>query len=100
VASGAAIFCPTLAERVLTFFSTSSTVASPRPFSTLTDREYEIFDLIARGESNTVIAKRLVLSPKTIRNHISNIFAKLQIADRSQAIVLARRAGLGLDGGP
>jgi DNA-binding NarL/FixJ family response regulator len=98
VASGPAIFCPTLAERIITFFSTSSTVTSPRPFSALTDREYEIFDLIARGESNTVIAKRLVLSPKTIRNHISNIFTKLQITDRSQAIVLARRAGLGLDG--
>jgi DNA-binding NarL/FixJ family response regulator len=98
VASGAVIFCPTLAERMIAFFSTSRTAASPRPFSNLTDREYEVLDLIARGESNTAIAQRLVVSPKTVRNHISNIFAKLQITDRAQAIVLARRAGLGLDG--
>jgi DNA-binding NarL/FixJ family response regulator len=55
----------------------------------------EILDLIARGMSNREIASRLYLSPKTVRNHVSNVFLKLQVADRAQAIVRAREAGLG-----
>ena len=57
----------------------------------------EVLDLIARGRSNTEIARQLYVSPKTVRNHISNIFTKLQVADRAQAIVRAREAGLGRD---
>jgi DNA-binding NarL/FixJ family response regulator len=66
-----------------------------RPFPELTDRELEILDLIARGRSNTEISDALVLSPKTVRNHVSNVFAKLGARDRADAIVRAREAGLG-----
>ena len=69
-------------------------------FPELTSREHEVLDLIAAGRSNTDVAATLVLSPKTVRNHVSNIFAKLHVADRSAAIVKAREAGLGLHGGP
>jgi DNA-binding NarL/FixJ family response regulator len=64
-------------------------------FPQLTTREREVLDLIAAGRSNAELAATLVLSPKTVRNHVSNVFAKLQVADRAQAIVLAREAGLG-----
>jgi DNA-binding NarL/FixJ family response regulator len=67
----------------------------PLVFPELTDREREVLTLIAEGRSNTEIAARLVLSPKTVRNHISNIFNKLQVVDRAQAIIRAREAGLG-----
>jgi DNA-binding NarL/FixJ family response regulator len=63
----------------------------------LTEREREILNLIAAGSNNTAIAERLFLSAKTVRNHVSNIFSKLQVADRAQAIVRARKAGLGMD---
>ena len=66
-----------------------------RPFPQLTAREFEIVELIAEGFDNAAIARRLVLSPKTVRNHVSNVFAKLQVPDRPAAIVLARRHGLG-----
>ena len=59
------------------------------------DREREVLGLIAQGYNNEEIARRLVLSPKTVRNHVSNIFSKLQVADRAQAIVRAREAGIG-----
>jgi DNA-binding NarL/FixJ family response regulator len=95
VASGEAIFGPTIARRVLDYFSAPQIRGPAQVFPELTDREREVLDLIARGESNTAMAKRLTLSPKTIRNHVSNIFSKLQVADRSQAIVRARQAGLG-----
>jgi DNA-binding NarL/FixJ family response regulator len=64
----------------------------------LTDRELEVLDLIAAGLPNRAIARRLVVSDKTVRNHVSNIFTKLQAPDRSRAIVLAREAGLGTPG--
>jgi DNA-binding NarL/FixJ family response regulator len=64
-------------------------------FPELSDREREILDLIAQGASNAEIANRLVLSPKTVRNHVSNIFSKLQVADRAHAIIRGRDAGLG-----
>ncbi|MDP9470529.1 MAG: response regulator transcription factor [Chloroflexota bacterium] len=64
-------------------------------FPDLTEREREILGLIVQGQSNTEIAARLFLSTKTVRNHISSIFAKLQVTDRAQAIVRAREAGLG-----
>jgi len=77
--------------------------AAPRPstppdaFPELTGREHEILELIARHETNAEIAKRLYLSPKTVRNHVSNIFTKLQVTDLAQAIIRAREAGLGRD---
>jgi DNA-binding NarL/FixJ family response regulator len=64
-------------------------------FPELTDREREVLELIAQGRNNQEIAGVLFLSPKTVRNHVSNIFMKLHVADRAQAIVLAREAGLG-----
>jgi DNA-binding NarL/FixJ family response regulator len=64
-------------------------------FPQLTDREHEILDLLAQGQGNPSIATRLHISDKTVRNHVSNIFTELAVADRAQAIVRARRAGLG-----
>jgi DNA-binding NarL/FixJ family response regulator len=69
--------------------------APPQEFPQLTDREREVLDLVAQGRPNTAIAAKLGLSQKTIRNHVSNILTKLQVADRAQAIVQARDAGLG-----
>jgi DNA-binding NarL/FixJ family response regulator len=63
-------------------------------FPQLSQREREVLGLIAQGVNNAAIAERLYLSPKTVRNHISNIFSKLQVADRAEAIVRAREAGL------
>jgi DNA-binding NarL/FixJ family response regulator len=68
---------------------------TPTPFPELTTREREVLDLIAAGRSNHQIAQQLSLSGKTVANHISAIFAKLQVADRTQAILRARDAGLG-----
>jgi DNA-binding NarL/FixJ family response regulator len=91
VAAGEAIFSPTIASRVLTYFARPA----PTPlFPMLTEREREILVLIAQGKNNPTIARQLFLSPKTIANHVSNIFAKLQVADRSEAIIRARDAGL------
>ena len=95
VASGEFITSPGVARRVLTFFAGVSSERPPAPFPELTEREREILDLIAQGKNNPSIATQLFLSPKTVRNHISNIFAKLQVADRAEAIVRAREAGLG-----
>ena len=97
VASGEAHFGPEIAKRLMSFFSTPKPAAPSEAFPELTVRECEVLDLIAQGRSNTEIARRLFLSPKTVRNHISNIFTKLQVADRAQAIVRAREAGLGQD---
>jgi DNA-binding NarL/FixJ family response regulator len=95
VGGGEAIFSPASATRLIEFFSSPRPAASPHVFPELTDREREILDLIAQGQSNTEIAGRLVLSPKTVCNYVSNIFSKLQVADRARAIVRAREAGLG-----
>jgi len=66
-----------------------------RPFPQLTDREFDILQLLAEGLDNASIAGRLYLSPKTVRNHVSNVFAKIDAPDRPGAIVLAHRQGLG-----
>lgn len=96
VAEGEAHFGQEIARRLMGFFSKPTT---PKEiFPELTPREGEVLNLIARGLSNTEISRRLYVSPKTVRNHVSNIFLKLQVADRSQAIVRAREAGLGRDG--
>ena len=94
VAAGGAVFGATLAQRIAEFFA-----AGPPPpadaFPQLTAREREILELLAAGRSNAQIAAALYLSPKTVRNNVSNVFAKLQVADRAEAIVRAREAGLG-----
>ncbi len=99
VGRGEAIFSPAVARRVIDFFTgvhaETQRDVPPRTFPELTAREREVLDLIAQGLSNPEIAARLYLSPKTVRNHVSNIFAKLQVADRAQAIIRAREAGLG-----
>jgi DNA-binding NarL/FixJ family response regulator len=95
VAAGEAVFGADVAARVLGALAEDRRAARAGPFPALTDREREILDLIAAGRSNTDIARRLVLSEKTVRNVVSNIFVKLQVADRAQAIVRAREAGLG-----
>ena len=96
VAGGQAVFGPPVARRIVDFFAGErrDTLARP-PFPELTPREREVLDLIAAGRSNAAIARELVISPKTVSNHISAIFAALQVADRATAIVRARRAGLG-----
>jgi DNA-binding NarL/FixJ family response regulator len=99
VASGEAIFGPAVARRVIEYFSAPQVPGPPLAFPELTEREREVLDLIAQGHNNEAIARRLVLSQKTVRNHVSNIFTKLQVADRAQAIVRARKAGLGRSSG-
>lgn len=94
VSRGEAIFGPAIAQRMIPYFSALAQSASAIAFPDLTEREREILHLMAQGESNTAIAKRLNLSLKTVQNHVSNIFSKLQVADRSQAIIRARDAGL------
>jgi DNA-binding NarL/FixJ family response regulator len=69
--------------------------AASRPFAELTQREFDILELVAQGLDNQAITRRLVLSPKTVRNHVSNVLTKLNVADRSHAIVLSRQRGLG-----
>jgi DNA-binding NarL/FixJ family response regulator len=93
VARGEAIFSRAVAERVLAFFATPRPV--PVAFPELTDRERQILSLIAAGHPNPSIARALALSPKTVANYVSAIFAKLQVADRAAAMVRAREAGLG-----
>jgi DNA-binding NarL/FixJ family response regulator len=95
VGSGEAIFSPAIAVRLIDFFAAPKPTAVPDAFPELTEREREILDLIAQGKSNADIANQLVLSPNTVRNYVSNIFSKLQVADRAHAILLARDAGLG-----
>jgi DNA-binding NarL/FixJ family response regulator len=97
VAGGEAHFGPEIARRLMGFFSAPKPAAPSEAFPELTAREAEVLDLIAQGLNNQDIARRLYLSPKTVRNHISNIFLKLHVADRAQAIVRAREAGLGGD---
>jgi DNA-binding NarL/FixJ family response regulator len=92
-ASGEIIFGAELAERMLGYFT--ATTAPPPVFPQLTERERQVLELVAQGRANPVIAARLGLSQKTVRNHVSNILTKLQVADRAQAIVHARDAGLG-----
>ena len=98
VANGEAIFAPAIAQRLITFFANPSPPVPPQIFPELTEREREILTLIAQGRSNMEIANRLALSEKTVRNHVSNIFNKLQVADRAHAIVKAREAGFAGDG--
>jgi DNA-binding NarL/FixJ family response regulator len=95
VSRGEAIFGPTVAQRIIEFFAAPRQAPIASAFPELTERELEVLDHIAAGHSNPDISHDLALSPKTVRNHVSNIFTKLQVADRAQAIVRARDAGLG-----
>lgn len=96
VARGEAIFGPGVAERVLGYLTRPLSARDDVVFPELTDRERDVLELLAGGHGNGDIARNLSLSPKTVRNNVSSIFAKLQVADRSEAIVRARRAGLGV----
>ncbi|WP_052394521.1 response regulator transcription factor [Kutzneria sp. 744] len=89
------IFGPSIARRVDALLSGGPEDLPNLPFPQLTDREREVLDLIAAGLANPQICDKLGLAVKTVGNHISSIFAKLQVADRAQAIVRARDAGLG-----
>jgi DNA-binding NarL/FixJ family response regulator len=99
VANGQALFGPAIAARMMSFFqglaARSRPVLPAHAFPELTDREREVLELIAQGLNNPQIAQRLVISPKTVRNHVTSIFSKLQVADRAEAIIQARDAGLG-----
>jgi DNA-binding NarL/FixJ family response regulator len=95
VASGESLFGPEIAQRLIGFFSNLEPTSRPELFPELTDREREVLGLIAEGLPNAEIAEKLVISMKTVRNHVSNIFSKLQVADRAQAAIRAREAGLG-----
>ena len=93
-------FGPEIARRLMGFFNspqTSPATHHQRAFPELTEREEEVLSLIAQGKSNQEIARELFVSLKTVRNHASNIFLKLQVADRAQAVIRAREAGLGYD---
>lgn len=92
VGHGEAIFSPAIAARMMTFFASRPTHA-PELFPDLTESERNVLRLMARGLANDAIAAQLAFSPKTVRNYISNIFSKLQVADRAQAIVRAHDAG-------
>jgi DNA-binding NarL/FixJ family response regulator len=95
VAHGESLFSPEIAERLMQFFANLKPAAGTEIFPELTAREREILALIAQGNTNADIAIKLSLSVKTVRNHVSNIFSKLQVADRVQAAIRAREAGFG-----
>lgn len=94
VANGEILLGPSVAARAVAYLS-GTRIGGAAPFPELTDREREVLDQVARGLDNLSVARRLNLSPKTVRNHLSNILTKLQVTDRSQAIVRAREEGLG-----
>jgi len=95
VGSGEAIFSPTIAARMVSYFAAVQPSQTEQSFPELSEREREILALLAQGRKNAEIADRLVISPKTVRNYVSNIISKLQVADRAHAILRARDAGLG-----
>lgn len=95
VASGGVIFSAGIARRVLHYLAEQPLNAPPHVFDELTVREREILELIAQGSSNTEIAHRLSLSPKTVSNYVSNVLLKLQATDRTKLMLMALEAGLG-----
>lgn len=98
VHGGEAIFSPAIAGRMIQFFSTPEAGLRKNQsdeFAELTEREFEILELVARGQNNKEISNRLSLSVKTVQNYVSSILAKLQVADRVEAIMRAREAGMG-----
>jgi DNA-binding NarL/FixJ family response regulator len=95
VANGEVIFSSGIARQMMAYFARGMKTFADAPFPDLSPREREILELLAQGLTNTAIAEKLTLSPKTIRNQVSNIFSKLQVATRSEAVIKAREAGLG-----
>ncbi|MBO3744739.1 response regulator transcription factor [Streptosporangiaceae bacterium NEAU-GS5] len=95
VAAGEVVFGSAVAAHVLAWFAGKG--PQPAPFPELTEREREVLDLVARGLTNAAIAARLVVSEKTVRNHVSNVFTKLHVASRAEAVARARDGGLGRD---
>ncbi len=95
VANGESLFSPEIAQRLIGFFASFDVAVRHELFPELTQREREILAVIADGKTNAEIAEKLVISIKTVRNHVSNIFSKLQVADRAQAAIRARQGGLG-----
>jgi DNA-binding NarL/FixJ family response regulator len=93
-AAGEAIFGPEIARRVIAHFA-SGAGSTAAAFPSLTERERDVLELVAAGKGNATIAHELMINLKTVRNHVSNVFTKLQVSDRSAAIVKAREAGLG-----
>ncbi len=94
VARGAALFGAGIAAQMLSHFSRT---AARSPFPQLTEREHEVLALLAAGPDNAAVARRLGVSSKTVRNHVSNIITKLHVVDRSGAIIRARDAGMGVE---
>ena len=94
VSTGEAIFSPTIAQHLMQYFGAARPINPSQPFPDLTEREREVLALIAQGYTNQAIAEKLVISPKTVRNHISSIFSKLQVTSRLEAILRAKDAGL------
>jgi DNA-binding NarL/FixJ family response regulator len=94
VSTGEAIFSPAIARRLMQYFAAPPLPSPSQPFPDLTEREREVLALIAQGYTNQAIAERLVISPKTVRNHISSIFSKLQVTSRLEAIRRAKDAGM------
>jgi len=95
VANGEALFGPAVAERLIQYLAVATPPAEPRAFPELTGRELEVLSLLAQGLTNQAVADRMGVSLKTARNHVSNILARLQVADRTAAVARARAAGLG-----
>ena len=96
VGNGEAIFSPGVARRLMRYFDNPAPVPASKVFPGLTERETEVLVMIAQGLTNQQIADRLFVSVKTVRNHVSNVLSKLQVADRAQAALRARDAGFGL----
>jgi len=95
VARGEAIFSPGIASRIVEYFATTRPAAPKEAFPSLSERERELLHLLAQGRTNAQIADHLLLSHKTVSNYVSTILSKLQVADRAEAILRAREAGLG-----
>lgn len=92
---GEALFGPAVASRLMSYCNSSRKDIAEEAFPEMTEREREVLELIASGKNNNDIASQLTISTKTVRNHVSNIFNKLQVVDRAQAIIKAREKGLG-----
>ena len=95
VASGGAVFSPAVADRLVAYFRGLAAAPGREAFPQLTEREREVLSLVARGFDNRRIARELVLSDKTVRNHVSSVMTKLGVEDRAEAGERARNAGLG-----
>lgn len=95
VAAGGAVFSPEVADRLAGYFTGLAAVPGREAFPQLTEREREVLELLARGLDNRGIARELFLSDKTVRNHVSNVLAKLEVESRAEAVLRARNAGLG-----